>query len=339
MTMELSDKIKYCSICRNSKRDMERGIVCGLTNDKPNFDKHCAELQASANDIAELEESMIGGSQKSAIKILTSVLIVAFAVAIGVMWLIHNNETQAKHKKQAEKIAKMMRYDAIQDLVDEKLATLPQPFNGDMVFDSIEHHKKYITLAIRMPEGIYAQNYTDNQLICESKYRHSEVLKHLRNEDRELLETCLSDSLQLRYAFHETTGFTMYTIVVHPNDIEQALNPSGPFRCQKKDFERVLKYDTQTLPFDIVNNVQLSAIKIDYSANKLTLNVRSRRKGITKGAATENLVKTDLWKNALDLYSVKMIMLNEGNIDFRFIGTDDRLVESVVIGPDFYQNK
>jgi hypothetical protein len=69
--MELSDKIKYCAICKKSKRDMERGIVCGLTNDKPTFDKHCPDLQASASEIAELEESMIGGSQKSATKILT----------------------------------------------------------------------------------------------------------------------------------------------------------------------------------------------------------------------------------------------------------------------------
>ena len=59
--MELSDKLKYCAICRNSKRDIERGIVCGLTNEKPVFDKHCADLQASAHEIAELEESLIGG--------------------------------------------------------------------------------------------------------------------------------------------------------------------------------------------------------------------------------------------------------------------------------------
>ena len=131
----------------------------------------------------------------------------------------------------------------------------------------------------------------------------------------------------------------MYTIVVHPNDIEQALKPNGPFRCPQKDFERVLKYDTKTLPSDIVSKIQLSAIKMDYSANKLTLNLRSRRKDLTKGTAMEKLVKTDLWKSANDLYAVKMLMLNEGSIDFRFIGTDDRLVESVVIGPDFYQNK
>ena len=97
--MELSDKIKYCSICRNSKRDIERGIVCGLTNEKPAFDKHCADLQASAHEIAELEESLIGGSQKSATKIMTAVVIVVFAVAMGVMWLIHDIEDKSEHQK------------------------------------------------------------------------------------------------------------------------------------------------------------------------------------------------------------------------------------------------
>ena len=333
MTMELSDKIKYCSICRNSKRDMERGIVCGLTNDKPNFDKHCAELQASANDIAELEEAMIGGSQKSATKILTAVVIVAFAVAMGIMWLIHSSSDKTE---QAAKIAEM-KYNALEALVKAKMATLPQTING-IRFDSIAIHKKYVGYTLKLT-NTYIQDYPDDRLICESKFRHSEALKNLRNEDAELLKTCISDSLQIRYAFYEATDFPIYTIVVHPKDMEQALSPNGAYRCPQKDFDRVLRSETKAVPFDIVNKIQLSAIKVDYGANKLTLNLRSRRKGTGKGYDFEKLVKTKLWSNVIEQYSVKMIMLNEGKIDFRFIGTDDRLVESVVIGPDFYQNK
>ncbi|MBP5667101.1 MAG: hypothetical protein IKO46_05605 [Salinivirgaceae bacterium] len=332
--MELSDKLKYCAICRNSKRDIERGIVCGLTNEKPVFDKHCADLQASAHEIAELEESLIGGSQKSATKIMTAVIIVIFAIAMGVMWLIHNidDRTAQAAAKNAE-----MKYNALESIVKAKMATLPQTING-IVFDSISLHKKYVEFTLRLP-NTYIQDYPDDRLICESKFRHSEALKYLPNEDSILLKACLDDSLQIRYAFRESANFSIYTIVIHPQDMEQALNPTGPFRCPRKDFDRVLRSDNKAIPFDIVNKIQLSAIKMDYSANKLTLNLRSRRKDITKGPATENLVKTDLWKNANDLYAVKMLILNEGTIDFRFIGTDDRLVESIVIGPDFYQNK
>ena len=185
------------------------------------------------------------------------------------------------------------------------------------------------------------------------------MLKHLRTEDQELLKACLKDSLQIRYAFYEAKDESapkavfinpvapvdvkpqnqrIYVIVIHPADISKALSATEQFRCPEKDFERVLKSEKKATPFDIVSRIQLSAVKVDYGANKLTLNLRSRRKEITKSSDFEKLVKTELWKNALDQISVKMIMLNEGKIDFRFIGTDDRLVESVVIGPDFYQN-
>ena len=351
--MELSDKIKYCAICRNSKRDMERGIICGLTNEKPTFDKHCTDLQASAHEIAELEESMIGGSQKSATKILTSVLIVAFAIAMGVMWLIHDHEDKNKVNTSN------MKYDALEAIINEKMATLPQPFAEGITTDSIVLMRKYVKIALTL-SNTYLRDYTDDRLICESKFRHSQMLKHLRSEDRALLNACLSDSLQIRYAFYESKKAStanavildpvfpanekpknqrIYAIVIHPADISKALNASEPFRCPEKDFDRVMKSDKKALPFDIVSKIQLSAIKMNYGSNQLTLNLRSRQKTMPKGAALEQMVKTELWKNTLDLYSVRMIMLNEGTIDFRFIGTDDRLVESVVIGPDFYQNQ
>lgn len=352
--MELSDKIKYCSICRNSKRDMERGIVCGLTNEKPTFEKHCADLQASANDIAELEEAMIGGSQKSATKILTAIIIVVFAVAMGIMWFIHNNV----NKIEVDTKTTEMNHEALEAYVSAKSVTLPQPFAEGISMDSILLKRKYVKISLTLADT-YLKDYSEDRLICESKFRHSQLLKHLRTEDRDLLTACLNDSLQIRYAFYEAKDESapkavfinpvapvdvkpqnqrIYVIVIHPADISKALSATEQFRCPEKDFERVLKSEKKAVPFDIVSRIQLSAVKVDYGANKLTLNLRSRRKEITKSSDFEKLVKTELWKNALDQISVKMIMLNEGKIDFRFIGTDDRLVESVVIGPDFYQN-
>ena len=330
--MELSDKIKYCAICKKSKRDMERGIVCGLTDNKPTFDKHCADLQASAHEIADLEESMIGGSQKSATKILTATLIVAFGIAMGIMWLIQNQKD--KHELQAREAAGL-KYDALEAIVKAKMATLPLVKDG-IVYDSISLHKKYMMFTMRLP-NTHIQDYSDDRLICESKFRHSEALKNLRDEDAKLLKTCIDDSLQIRYAFRESTDFPIYTIVIHPKDMEQALNATGPFRCPQKDFERVLRSAAKEIPYDIAERIQLSAIKMDYGANKLALNLRSRRKGTPNHAGLEKLAKNELGRLVADLSAVRMAMLNDGYVDFRFIGTDDRLIESIVLGPDFYR--
>ena len=329
--MELSDKIKYCAICQKSKRDMQRGIVCGLTNEKPTFEKQCADLQASANDIAELEESLMGGSQKHATKLLTAVLIVVFAVVVGAMWLIYN------HKGGGEQSVKNVgkKNEALEAIVDAKMATLPQTNDG-LVFDSITLCKKYVKYTLRLP-GTYIQDYNDDMLICESKFRHSEVLKKLRDEDAELLKTCIKDSMQIRYAFREATDFPIYTIVVHPKDMEQALSATGPFKCPQKDFDRVLRSEKKALPYDIVNKIQLSGINWDYGTNTLKLSLRSRRKMKTDKPTLTKLVENELWSNVNEFYSVRMTMLNEGTIDFRFIGTDDRLQESIKIGPEFYK--
>jgi len=333
--MELSDKIKYCTICRNSKRDIERGIVCGLTNEKPAFNKHCADLQASAHDIAELEESMIGGSQKSAIKIITALIIVAFGIAMGIMWLIHSYE--ANKAEQAAQAAKQ-KIEALDALLKAKMATLPQTIGEGITMDSICLKKKYVNVMLSL-SNTYIQDYPDDRLICESKYRHCEMLKHLRSEDPELLKTCLNDSLQIRYAFRESTKFPIYTIVIHPDDIKKALNTTEEFRCPRKDLERALRSETKPLPYDVVDKIQLSAIKPDYATNTLKLNVRMRRKAKPDKAMLTQIVENELWKNVSEFYSVRMMMLNEGIIDFRFIGTDDRLQESITVGPDFYGKK
>lgn len=331
--MELSDKIKYCAICRNSKRDIERGIICGLTNDKPAFEKHCADLHASANDIAELEESLIGGSQKSAIKIITAVIIVAFGIAIGIMWLIHEYENEKN--EQAAKAIELKR-DALDAAVKAKMATLPQIIDEEITMDSIDIIRKYVRIALSL-KNTYIQDYPDDRLICESKFRHSQMLKYLRNEDRELLNICMNDSIQIRYAFREETQFPIYTIVIHPNDIKNALNATSAFRCPLKDFERVMKSDRKSLPYDIANKIQLSAINFDYETNTLKLNLRMRRNAKTDKASLTEIVENEIWNNINDYYSVRMIMLNEGAIDFRFISTNDRLLESIIIGRDFYQ--
>lgn len=351
--MELSDKIKYCSICRNSKRDMERGILCGLTNEKPAFEKHCADLQASANDIAELEEAMIGGSQKSATKIMTAVLIVVFAIAMCVMWLIHNNEDKTEQTTNNIEV----KHEALAAIVNAKMETLPQTFAEGITIDSIILKRKYVKVALTLSDT-YLQDYTEDQLICESKFRHCQMLKHLRIEDRELLKACLHDSLQIRYSFYESKNTTakpvivdpafptaanrnqrIYAIIIHPADISKALGTNEPFRCPQKDLDRVLRSEKKQLPYDIVNKIQLSGIKHDYGTNTLRLNLRMRRKTATDKVSLTKMVKNELWKDVRELYSVQMMMLSEGNIDFRFIGSDDKLQESITLGPDFYQIK
>lgn len=50
--MELKDKIKICMTCQNCKRD-SRGVVCGLTDEKPTFDLQCPNYLADDDAVKQ----------------------------------------------------------------------------------------------------------------------------------------------------------------------------------------------------------------------------------------------------------------------------------------------
>ena len=39
--MKIKDKNNYCRICQNYNMDYDRGLLCGLTDEKPAFEKKC----------------------------------------------------------------------------------------------------------------------------------------------------------------------------------------------------------------------------------------------------------------------------------------------------------
>ncbi|WP_299683716.1 hypothetical protein [uncultured Dokdonia sp.] len=43
MTQE--EKLQYCKVCVHKKMDFEQGLLCGLTSEKPSFDKFCRDYE------------------------------------------------------------------------------------------------------------------------------------------------------------------------------------------------------------------------------------------------------------------------------------------------------
>ena len=55
----MSEKIKLCSTCKNCKRDIQRGIVCNLTDAKPEFDFSCDNyLNKETDNLYKKDESI-----------------------------------------------------------------------------------------------------------------------------------------------------------------------------------------------------------------------------------------------------------------------------------------
>lgn len=326
--MELSDKIKFCAICKNSKRDMQRGIVCGLTNEKPTFDEHCDNLQASPEDLSALEGKNQVSQKKNNLKLFIALFLILF---VGIAFIFNKKQTSQTQTKRTD------NHEAISAIVDSINSTLPTKLNNYESLDSITLTKRTVKKYISIT-GKSIQEYADNndKRICEAKWRHCERLKNLKNENREFLQLCLKDSMDLHYTYFINTSIHLYTIVLHPDDISNALESNSPFRCSHADFDRVLKSENLFLPFDVVSKIQMSSIKFDYGTNTLKILLRSRRSGISSESDYEKIVKTEIWKEMEENYAVMMAMLNEGTIDFRFVDTNDKLLYSFPLGTDFY---
>lgn len=54
--MDLSEKIKICATCQKCKRDIMRGVVCSLTDEKPTFDETCENYEADDTQVRRQSE-------------------------------------------------------------------------------------------------------------------------------------------------------------------------------------------------------------------------------------------------------------------------------------------
>ena len=59
--MTLEERLKFCTICTNRKVDFSTGLVCGLTDKKPDFEDSCPSF---SKDEKEMERKLILGCLK-----------------------------------------------------------------------------------------------------------------------------------------------------------------------------------------------------------------------------------------------------------------------------------
>lgn len=54
--MNFSDKIKICATCQKCKRDINRGVLCSLTNEKPTFEDECENYEPDDAQLRRQED-------------------------------------------------------------------------------------------------------------------------------------------------------------------------------------------------------------------------------------------------------------------------------------------
>jgi hypothetical protein len=102
--MEMEEKIKICKICQNKSYTSEKGIVCGLTNEKPDFEKECPDFKIDQLAISnQLQGQGQGQGQKQSDEELeTGFKVLSFCVPIaGLILYFMNKDKFPKKASQA----------------------------------------------------------------------------------------------------------------------------------------------------------------------------------------------------------------------------------------------
>lgn len=90
--MTRSEQLAFCKVCENQKKDLERGIVCGLTNRIADFETSCESFERDTareeklkerNPAHALEGKIATQGQRFANYIIDYIFLIGFGALIG----------------------------------------------------------------------------------------------------------------------------------------------------------------------------------------------------------------------------------------------------------------
>jgi hypothetical protein len=100
--MEMEEKIKICKICKNKKFTEDKGIVCGLTNEKPAFEDECPDFKIDQVGIS----NQFSGTVQSDDELETGFKILSFCIPLaGIILYFTHKEKYPRKSSQACSLA------------------------------------------------------------------------------------------------------------------------------------------------------------------------------------------------------------------------------------------
>lgn len=91
---------EHCNLCNNEITIFEKGIICGVTKKKPNFEKYCSNFKINENIEGKLENANLKLKKiqrKKHLNYLAYILLICFGFILiiksGTIAEFNNNET------------------------------------------------------------------------------------------------------------------------------------------------------------------------------------------------------------------------------------------------------
>lgn len=251
--MTPEEKIKICTLCQNSKRSLKKGIVCGLTDEKPQFEVTCESFLIDKEKVErekrhqeDKEYDMFEEPDDPKTKRWGN-LVISFLASFTLFFIIGF----CKSKDEGQSSAMTLR-DQLEYSIAKLNKMLPMAMEGGvMTHISLEGHNI-----------IYDFNYdVEVDLSEEDKGIMAMVHKHcgmsnmnsLQNFDAiELYEIIKGTEYSLLYRCHDVSSKYLFSFTINEDELRKAVS-SAKYKCPLKDIRTAVDYVNKDLPFEDVD--------------------------------------------------------------------------------------
>lgn len=110
------ERIRLCEVCRNRSFDLQQGILCGLTKERPAFEEVCTDQildHSRVRDRARRNDrtgSVSDPARRSKLVLLLLPILGAMLIFGAFMWSLHGQRKQELIKQEFERFADALAY-------------------------------------------------------------------------------------------------------------------------------------------------------------------------------------------------------------------------------------
>lgn len=327
------EKIRICAKCQNRKMTMQKGIVCGLTGEKPQFEENCeffnVDEKYEEDILTELDGPDVPKSKKRFVSIIS--FAVSFVIFFCIGYLRTKNEPEGKPMTEREKL---------EYYITQMNKKLPEKLEGGL-WTGISIDGKNVIYDLNF-ENEYHDDLTEEELsilaMAEKHWRlHS--MNTVKNFDViDLYEYVKGKQYNLVYRCHDASSRYLYTYNVNEEELKRAIS-SKKYKCPLNDIKTVVDYMNASRPMRAEDGTTYE--KVVFNENpyelvyKLTFPYTLAEIQTIPTKELDEWVETD-WEYFTDV-PMALVNINEYPIIICFCAKNGTEYHRMTISPDKYR--
>ena len=253
------EKINVCATCKNRKMNLKKGIVCGLTDEKPQFEDRCDSFIVDEKVLleeqrrAEYEQfddypEVVGQDGSKSRKRIVS--IISSVVSFIVFFIIGYNGS-----RDDEQDAPITERDKLEYTIAQLNRKLPEKLDGGM-WTSISLDGNNVIYDLNYETEVVLSGADDIELLSmvEKHYRMNSMNSAKNFDVIDLYEYIKDKPYRLIYRYHDVSSRYLFEYEITVDEIKRAISPAK-YKCPLGDIRTAVEYINTDFPLEDADGI------------------------------------------------------------------------------------